>query len=249
MYNIRHNKIKEYITGKQFVTIRELREICPEITLMTLHRDLDMLAREGLIQKVRGGVSIVSQSGDISFQNREYENTGAKNIIAKKAAALIGEGGSVFLDAGTTALAVIRALPDVKLTVITNGANFANELSRLTKVTAYICCGILNRSNMALSGQSTLDFLEGLNIDYGFIGVSGFSDDGGFTCGKESEMLVKKLVIKKARKSVILMDSTKLSRLLPYTFARLRDVDCVIGDDATPEDFVRRAAETGVTVL
>jgi DeoR family transcriptional regulator of aga operon len=249
MNNIRQAKIKDFITDKQYVSIRELRILCPEVTLMTLHRDLDALADDGLIIKLRGGARMVRQSGDPSFQNREFENIGRKNRIAKKAVGLIHEGGSVFFDAGTTTLAVIRAMPDINLTVITNGANFADALQRFTNITAYMCCGALNRSNMALSGHSTLDFLEGLNIDLGFIGVSGYTDESGFTCGKESEMLVKKLIIQKARKSVVLMDASKLTRLMPYTFARISDVDYVIGDDHMPADFIKTAEDAGVILL
>jgi DeoR family transcriptional regulator of aga operon len=249
MNNIRQIKIKDFISGKQFVSIRELRELCPEVTLMTLHRDLDALVNDGSIIKLRGGARMIRQSGDPSFNSREYENIGAKNKIAAKAVELIREGGSVFFDAGTTTLAVIRALPDIDLTVITNGANFASELQRFVNISTYMCCGALNRSNMALSGYSTLGFLEGLNIDLGFIGVSGYSEESGFTCGVENEMHVKRLIIQKARKSVVLMDASKLTRLMPYTFAKLGDVDYVIGDGMAPASFIRDAEESGVTVI
>ena len=264
MHNIRQIKIINFIAGKQFVSMQELRDLCPDVTLMTLHRDLDALASDGLVIKVRGGARVQGlprvpgapgatgasgMSGDPSFQSREFENIDGKKIIAAKAAGLIREGGSVFFDAGTTTLAAIRALPDINLTIITNGANFANELVRFSNVTAYMCCGALNRSNMALSGHSTLDFLDGLNIDLGFIGVTGYSGDSGFTCGKESEMLVKKLIIQKARKSVVLMDASKLTRLMPYTFAKLADVDYVIGDGAMPESFAQEAQSAGVVLL
>ena len=249
MYLIRQAKIKEYMTTKQFASIRELRALCPEVTLMTLHRDLNALAREGEIIKLRGGVRIARQKAESSFSFRENENTEAKNIIAKKAITLIHEGGAVFFDAGTTTLATIRALPDINLTVITNGANFASELQNFSNISAYMCCGALNRANMALSGQSTLGFLESVNIDLGFVGVSGFTEESGFTCGRESEMHVKKLVIRKARKSVALMDATKLTRLMPYTFASLGDLDYVICDRPPPEDFMLAAKKSGVHIL
>jgi DeoR family transcriptional regulator of aga operon len=143
-------------------------------------------------------------------------------------------GGSVFVDAGTTCLALIRCLQDTGITIFTTGANFAAELARLQNPTINLCPGTLNRSNMALSGHSTLAFLEGINIDMGFVGVSGYSDESGFTCGKESEMLVKRLVIQKARTSVALMDASKLTRLLPYTFAALPDVGFLVMDQEPP---------------
>ena len=239
----------DFMSGRQFVSLGELRELCPDVTSMTLHRDLDAFERDGVIIKMRGGARVTSQPVDTSFLSRETENIAAKQIIAAKAAGLVREGGSIFFDAGTTTLAVIRALPDINLTVVTNGANFAYEMQRFSNVTVYMCCGALNRSNMALSGQSTLDFLDGINIDLGFIGVSGYSEECGFTCGKESEMFVKRHVIRKARKSVAVMDLTKFTRLLPHTFARLNDFDAVISDGVTPDNFLREAAEAGVTVL
>jgi len=249
MYQIRQAKIKDFIQGKQIVTIRELRDLCPDVSLMTLHRDLDALANDGSLIKLRGGIKVIRQAGESSFQIRQNESMEAKKLIAKKAVGLLNEGGAVFFDAGTTTLAVIKAMPDINLTVITNGANFAGELQRFANITAYICCGVLNKSHMALSGHGTLDFLSEINIDVGFIGVSGYSKDSGFTCGIESDMHVKKLVIGKARKSVVLMDAAKLSRLMPYTFASLEDIDCVIGDDSMPDEFLRDAREAGVTVL
>ena len=69
-----------------------------------------------------------------------------------------------------------------------------------------MCGGTLNRFNQAVSGQSTLQMLEQINIATAFLGVSGYTDEGGFTCGKEDEMLVKRLMIQKAGKKVILMD-------------------------------------------
>jgi DeoR/GlpR family transcriptional regulator of sugar metabolism len=249
MYEIRQAKIKDLIQKNQIVSMKELQELCPDVSLMTLHRDLDALAAAGIIVKLRGGARVAMQSGETSFQIRQNENMNRKRIIAAKAINLINEGGSVFFDAGTTTLSVIREMPDINLTIVTSGANFAYELQRFSNITAYMCCGALNRSNMALSGNSTLNFLKDINIDLGFIGVSGYSDEYGFTCGKESEMLVKKLVIQKARKSVVLMDATKINKLMPYTFAKLEDVDYVICDVSLPECFIENATKCGTRVL
>jgi DeoR family transcriptional regulator of aga operon len=227
----------------------ELRELCPEVALMTLHRDLEALQHEGAILKIRGGARVISHRNDPSFLNREMENVPAKEEIAEKSLSLIRDGMSLFFDAGTTSLFLIRALPDIKLNIFTTGANFALDLQRLGNASITLCGGELNRSNMALSGQSTLDFLDKINIDLGFIGVSGYTDDSGFTCGKESEMLVKKLVIQKARTPVALMDSSKLSRIMPYTFAALADFEYVVTDGRMPNDFPNQARKVNTTVL
>ncbi|MDR1439715.1 MAG: DeoR/GlpR family DNA-binding transcription regulator [Clostridiales bacterium] len=249
MYQIRRQKIKDYIYSKGIATIKELQALCPEVTFMTLHRDLDTLQGAGYVVKIRGGARAASQSLDPSFHIRMGENPVGKERIAKKAIKLVKPGSSVFFDAGTTNLALIRALSDFGMTIFTSGANFAGELARLSLPSVNVCCGALNRANMARSGQSTLTYLADVNIDVGFIGVSGYSDDSGFTCGKESEKLVKKLVIDSARASVMLMDVSKLAKVMPFTFAGLEDVDYVICDETPPLEFLMEAERAGTTVL
>ena len=91
--------------------------------------------------------------------------------------------------------------------------------------------------------------LENINIDLAFIGVSGCSVDAGFTCGTESDMLVKRMVIQKARTSVLMCSREKLSCLMPYTFATFRDVDYLISDKPVPAHIADAARDAGVQVL
>ena len=86
--------------------------------------------------------------------------------------------------------------------------------------------------------------LENINIDLALIGVSGCSAEAGFTCGTESDMVVKRMVIQKARTSVMMCGREKFSRLMPYTFARFADVDYLISDSKIP-DSVLAAAQAG----
>jgi DeoR family transcriptional regulator of aga operon len=112
-----------------------------------------------------------------------------------------------------------------------------------------LCCGTINRKNLALSGQNTLEMLSKINIDVAFIGVSGYSLEAGFTCGTESDMLVKSQVIKKARKAVVMCGSEKFTCLMPYTFAELSDIDYLISDNELPEPIAKAAKEANVVVL
>ena len=91
--------------------------------------------------------------------------------------------------------------------------------------------------------------LERINIDIAFVGVSGCSAEAGFTCGTEGDMAVKAMVLRKARKKVILCDKEKFSRLMPYTFARVSDVDYLICDEDVPEAIVSEAKTNNVIIL
>ena len=249
MNTIRQEKMREFIEQNRVVTTKELQALFPDVSFMTIHRDLDALEKQGVAVKIRGGAKSVRHTGDIGFDERMQENNSGKSAIAQKAISLIQPHSSVFLDASTTNLMLARQLPDMNRNVFTTGPNIAVELCRLSDPVVTLCCGTINRKNLALSGQNTLEMLEKINIDIAFIGVSGCSVDAGFTCGTEGDMLVKRLVIRKARTSVLLCDKTKFSRLMPYTFATMDDVDYLISDGALPEDFSAAAAAAGVAVL
>ncbi len=249
MNKIRQAQIKEFIENKNVVTIKELCTRFPDVSLMTIHRDLDALEDAGAIVKFRGGARSVRYAGDPEFNVRMRENNAGKLLIAKKAMELIQPHSAIFLDASTTNLALARVLPDMNLNIFTTGPSIALELCRLHNPVITLCCGTINRKNLALSGRNTLEMLEKINIDMAFIGVSGCSVDAGFTCGTEGDMLVKHMVIQKARTSVLMCSKEKLSCLMPYTFAEFSDVDYLISDGPMPENFVKAAQEAGVHLL
>lgn len=249
MNNIRQEQIKEVIETQNVVSIRQLQELFPEVSLMTIHRDLDALVNAGSIVKFRGGAKSVRHAGDPEFNERMQVNNPGKQAIARKALELIQPNTALFLDASTTNLALAKALPDINLNIFTTGPSIALELCRLQNPVVTLCCGTINRKNLALSGQNTLEMLDNINIDLACIGVSGCSLDAGFTCGTEGDMLVKRKVIRKARRSVLVCTKDKLNCLMPYTFARLEDVDYLISDEALPEVFAKAAQDAGVILM
>ncbi len=249
MNSIRQEQLRQYIEKNNVVTIKQLQALFPEVSLMTVHRDLDALEQAGDIVKVRGGARSVRHTGDLGFDVRLRENNAGKREIAGKALSLIQPGSSVFFDASTTNLILARCLPDIELNIFTTGPNIAIELCRLTNAGITLCCGTMNRKNMALSGQNTLEMLDKINIDLALIGVSGCNAEAGFTCGTEGDMVVKRKVIQKARTSVVMCDQAKFSRLMPYTFARFSDVDYLVSDGRVPESVEKAAANDGMKIL
>ena len=249
MHEIRQEKMKELIQEREVVTIKELQALFPQVSLMTIHRDLDALTTAGFITKIRGGARSVRHRRDLSFEVREWENLKGKAKVAEKAAGLVHSESCIFVDSGTTSLALARLLPDTPMTVVTTGPNIALALCHVAGPSVTLCPGSLNKENLTVSGHSTLQFLETINIDLAFLGVSGYGREAGFTCGKESEMMVKRQVIQRARRTAVLCDETKFQRLMPFTFAQLGDVDYVISDDNLSEEFLQAAAAAEVEVL
>lgn len=249
MYSVRQEQMKQYIERENVVTIKALQQMFPDVSLMTIHRDLDALEQQGIVVKFRGGARSVRYSSDPEFNVRMRENNMGKIRIAQKALELIQPNTSIFLDASTTNLALAKILPDMHLNIFTTGPSIAIELCRLHNPVVTLCCGTINKKNLALSGQNTLEMLDKINMDMAFIGVSGCSVDAGFTCGTESDMLVKHKMIQKARTSVVMCGKEKLSCLMPYTFAQLSEVDYMITDSLLPEGFAAAASAQGLQIL
>ena len=248
MYSVRQEQMKQYIENQNVVTIKALQEMFPDVSLMTIHRDLDALESQGIVVKFRGGARSVRYSSDPEFNVRMRDNNMGKMQIARKALELIQPHTAIFLDASTTNLALAKIMPDMHLNIITTGPSIALELCRLHNPVVTVCCGTINRKNLALSGQNTLEMLDKINIDMAFIGVSGCSAEAGFTCGTESDMLVKRKMIQKARTSVVMCSKEKLSCLMPYTFASLDEVDYMITDANLPEAFQAAAKATNLKI-
>jgi DeoR/GlpR family transcriptional regulator of sugar metabolism len=160
MNNIRQERIREYVEAHNVVTIKELQVLLPDVSLMTIHRDLDALESRGVLVKFRGGAKSVRHTGDPEFNVRMRDNNAGKIAIAEKAMALLQPHTSIFLDASTTNLTLARNLPDMSLNIITTGPSIAIELCRLHNPTVTLCCGMINRKNLALSGHNTLEMLE-----------------------------------------------------------------------------------------
>ena len=232
------------------VSLKELSSEFSTVSVMTIHRDLEFLAKQGFISRIRGGAKYLETADKAdTAEQQDISNKSEKDIVAQKAVAFVQEGSSIFLDGGTTMLELAKIIPDMYLNVITNGPNIALEISEKMRPTINLCGGVLNRKNLSIFGSSALEMLSKINIDIAFISVSGYSTQGGFTCGFEEQAQLRKLLIEKARSVIILMDSTKFGKMLPYTFAKMEDVNYLITDKASSKEMLDDAARSNVTIL
>ena len=120
MNSSRRAVIRELLTEKPFISLRELEEQFPEVSSMTLRRDIEYFEKQGDAIKVRGGarsMKFITTSMEDSFHHRLGENMSAKEKIARRAIELIETGRSLFLDSGTTVLKLAAMLPDERHTI------------------------------------------------------------------------------------------------------------------------------------
>ena len=252
MYTERRERIRELLEQQPFVSLDALCGMFPQVSSMTLRRDIEFFEQQGEAIKVRGGarsMKFITASMEDAFSSRVRTNVGAKEKIAVAAAEMIGQSRSVFIDSGTTALHLAAALPDERLSVTTTGPNVALELSRNDHTIVNLVGGMLNRDSLSVSGTQALKYLEDVNIDTAFIVPSGVSAESGMTCGNYMECELKSTVIGKARQTIVLMDHSKLGKTLPYTFCRVKDVQVIISDFPLPPELEAEAKKNGTKLI
>lgn len=249
----RRRAMREMITQKLNVRVQDLQQQFPDVSMMTIRRDLAALEEEGSIIRTRGGARVNAQTVGMAediYSRREQSNVEAKRIISDKAAAFLEEKRSIFLDAGTTVMTLAQRIPDRNLVLFTTAPNIAMEVvMRTQKPQVTLLGGNLSRNTLSASGRVGLDYLRSINIDVAFMATSAFSPESGFTSGNPYEAELKTEVIRKSRRVIMLMTTEKADRNMPYTFAQLADVDVLICEKRPEDSLMRLAQEQGVVVL
>jgi len=249
--NERQQKIQSTISKNGEVKLSELEELFPDVSTMTLRRDLEKLETLGEIVRTRSGaksIAYLSRLSEAQFYERESENITEKSLIAQVAYQYIKQDSSIFLDTGTTVTGLSRLLGNDKLFIITTAPNIALECAKNHENTVFMTGGQLSSGNLSLSGVNALSFLAHITIDIAFMASSGFTHGNGFTCGNYDECQMKKRVIEKAAKTIMLMDSSKFGRNLPFTFASLTDIDILVTDNKITQEDNKRLQKAGITV-
>lgn len=234
------------------VMLKELEEMFLEVSSMTLRRDLEYIENTGIAIRIKGGIrslkSIPGTESEPIYAKRISQNSEKKEKIADMAMGLLEPGRSIFIDSGTTALTLAKKIPATNLFIVTSSPHVALEISKHSDPTVNLIGGLLNRNNASVSGLQSIEFVKDYNFDIAFMVASAFSVENGFTCGSYSECELKKYIVKKAGLTILMVDSSKFGRSMPFTFAGFSDIDILITDTKPSDDVLRAAQEHGVTV-
>lgn len=250
--NDRQKLINDFIQGRNEVSISQLKELVPDVSEMTIRRDLEVLEGAGRIVRIHGGarsVKAINMLVEDVFSKRSATNVGKKRKIAEKALSYIEENSSVYIDAGSTMMTLAELIQDKHILVSTCGINIAAELLKHKDCRINLIGGEVNKSSISTYGPTARAGVEGLNIDVAFIAATAFSEKCGFSCGNIHDCEIKKTILSRATLRVLLMDSSKVGSVMPYTFARPGDIDIIISDDELSDDVRTFFEENGAKVL
>jgi DeoR/GlpR family transcriptional regulator of sugar metabolism len=221
------------------------------VSEVTVRSDLTVLAKQGLVARVRGGVRALQQGeSEVGFDLRLRLEVEGKRAIARAAAAMVDEGEAVAIDASTTGYYLALELRTKReLVVVTNGLLVATALADAPGITVLVPGGLLRLSAMSLVGDLGTDVLRTTRINKGFLGARGLSLERGLMDLNPDEVRIKQEMADACEQVFGIFDGTKWHRSALLAFVATEDLAGVVTDSSAPTEEVNAWRDFGVDVV
>ena len=223
----RWNELLELLAAAGQLQVEEAAKALG-VSEATVRRDLDELATQQMLTRIRGGAVAQGVTYDLPLRYKSERHPSEKQRIAAVAAGLVRPGQVTGLNGGTTTTEVARALatrsdlngqvPPPALTVVTNALNIATELAVRQHIKIVATGGVARPQSYELTGPLATGVLEQVTLDVAILGVDGIDAVAGATAHHEGEASINRLMARQAAKVVIAADSSKVGR---RAFARI----------------------------
>lgn len=202
-----------------------------QVTPQTLRVDLNVLADEGRVVRHHGGASIPSSVINTDYDARRADFADAKASLAQVVARSLSDKSSVFLALGTTMLAMADALTARNgLKVITNHTEAAQVLARQASFDVVLLGGRLDPRNLGATGPMTLEAVASYRPDVCIFSAGGVDADGNILDYYEHEAAIVRLMIKRSRRSILVVDHSKFGRSASVMVGHVGDIDQLFTD-------------------
>ena len=233
-----------------------LAELATEhaVSPVTVHRDLELLSDQGLIERVRGGARSLPDTRppiEAGWNTRVRGSAREKDTIALEARTLVEDGSTIFIDASTTGMALARALelrPPSQLTLVTNSPAIALGLTA-ESIYVIMTPGELDQHMRVLTGRWTADFLADLNLAVAFVSAAGITLEHGLTTSRAALADTLNAAAECAQKTIGLLDSSKFKRDSLTTARSAQSLDLVITDDGLDPAIADEFRAAGVNLV
>lgn len=252
----RHQMILDILADQQFASVKALTEQLHS-SEATIRRDINKLAQEEKLRKIRGGAEVLESSGrtlnrptinSSAFLLDREKHTATKRAIAERAVALCEDGDSIIINGGSSTYMMGEFLTRRQMNILTNSFVLAQELVASSNNQVTLPGGeIYPRQGIVLSAFDN-DTIQYYHASKMFMGTPGIGDFGVM----ESDPLLIRSEQKLQRQSdklIILADSSKLGRRSNLIFTPLENVDVLITDSRAPDKMLALFERAGIEVL
>lgn len=243
----RHDQIINIITRRRQVSVQELTERLG-VSEVTIRKDLSFLEEQGYLMRTHGGARLAEDISRLqTISARRQAHAQEKHSIAQAAAALINEGDTILIDAGSTCAALAHAVRDMNLRVITNSLYVMVELADSHSISLHSVGGSYRLDAGSFIGPGAEEALQQYRIDTCFIGTPAFTSDGVFSSQNTIESHFKRQALKISNRRVVLSDHSKFNRTTFSVFSRADDIDILVVDHSF--EGIERLRDLGIEVL
>lgn len=225
----RHRQLIQLVRLQQAIRVSDVANSLG-VHEMTIRRDLNELAKQGLLTRTHGGAQLAGL--EVPFLTRLQQHPAAKERIAKAALRFISAGTTVAFDASTTALALARCLVGLEVSAIATNLETANVLAEVG-IPFTLIGGQFHDRSRSFVGPLAQELVQRFRPDLLFFSAKGFAE-AGFTDNFLPEAGVKEQLIASARRVVALIDSSKFGQAALYRFALPEAVDVLITEASPP---------------
>lgn len=206
-----------------------------QVTPQTIRVDLNMLADEGRLVRHHGGASIPSSVINTDYDARRADFADAKASLATAVARSLSDKSSVFLALGTTLLAVAQALTVRSgLKIITNHTEAAQVLARQAGFDVVLLGGRLDPRNLGVTGPMTLEAVASYRPDVCIFSAGGIDAEGNILDYYEHEAAIARLMVKRSRRSILVVDHSKFGRSASVMVGHVAEIDQLYTDKPPP---------------
>jgi DeoR family transcriptional regulator of aga operon len=219
------------------------------VSAATVRRDLALLEEQRLLARTHGGAVAHGVLYELPLRYRSARHQEEKARIARAAVERVADGAAVGMTGGTTTTEAARALSDRRgLTVVTNSLSIASELAVRPNLKLVVTGGVARPESYELVGPLAEASLAGLNLDVVLIGVDGITAAAGLTTHHEVEAHTNRALISRARRVIVVADSSKVGQVAFARICELGAVHEVITDQAADAGEVAAIREAGVEI-
>ncbi len=230
----------------------QVRDLCTQFSTseITIRRDLQEMEQRGLLRRFHGGARAKQQTQEmVYFEDKRTARKYEKDLIADALVEMIAPGSTLFLNAGTTTLAVMSRIRDYNIRVITNNAM---STSVLAGGTAELICtgGEYQDRTRSFCGDFATYIISKVYADVCILGVNGVSISGGVTTTVYNETQLNEMMAKRCQgKTIIAADGSKIGKTYCFTCMPLTQVDVLVTDNSADMSEIEQIRSLGLEVI
>lgn len=219
-----------------------------QVSEHTVRRDLEELDKEGMCRRVHGG-AIRVPSGGKDFESRLSESVNIKDALGRACSVLLKPGALVFIDAGTTNLAVANSLPpDADITVVTNTPAIAMAVMSHATVKLIMVGGLIDNTVAGTLGVTALNQIRSMHFDQCVLGACALDPLVGASVHDFQDAEFKQALVAQSAEVIMAVTSDKLASVGSYRIADCKDISHLVVQADEAEERIMSFSKKGVTI-